>query len=35
MMRAVGQCGYMDKPFRLEALIKMIVTPKMDGDNGD
>jgi CheY-like chemotaxis protein len=33
--RALGQCGYMDKPFRLEALIKMIVTPKMDGDNGD
>jgi CheY-like chemotaxis protein len=33
--RALGQCGYLDKPFRLEALIKMILTLKIDGDNGD
>ena len=24
--RALGQCGYMDKPFRPETLIKMIMT---------
>jgi len=30
--RALGQCGYMDKPFRPEALIKMILTLEKDGD---
>ena len=33
--RALGQCGYLDKPFRLKALIKMILTLEMEGDNGD
>jgi CheY-like chemotaxis protein len=30
--RALRQCGYMDKPFRPEALIKMILTLEMSGD---
>ncbi len=28
--RALGQCGYMDKPFRPETLIKMIMTYGID-----
>jgi len=30
--RALGQCSYMDKPFRPEALIKMIMTNGMEKD---
>jgi CheY-like chemotaxis protein len=30
--RALRQCGYVDKPFRPEALIKMILTLEMSGD---
>ena len=30
--RALGQCGYMDKPFRPEALIRMIKTIGKDRD---
>jgi CheY-like chemotaxis protein len=30
--RALRQCGYMDKPFRPESLIKMIKTIGMDGE---
>jgi CheY-like chemotaxis protein len=32
--RALGQCGYMDKPFRPEALIKMILVLETEGDTG-
>lgn len=28
--KALGQCGYMDKPFRPETLIKMIMTSGID-----
>jgi CheY-like chemotaxis protein len=28
--RALGQCGYLDKPFRPETLIKMIMTMEKD-----
>jgi CheY-like chemotaxis protein len=28
--RALGQCGYMDKPFRPETLINMIMTMEKD-----
>jgi len=28
--RALGQCGYLDKPFRPETLIKMIMTYGID-----
>jgi len=30
--RALGLCGYMDKPFRPEALIEMIMTNGRDDD---
>ena len=30
--KALGQCGYMDKPFRPEALIRMIKTIGKDRD---
>jgi CheY-like chemotaxis protein len=30
--KALGQCGYLDKPFRPETLIKMIITMEKDKD---